>query len=1003
MKIFTKLFLILSLALSITTFSAAFLPSKIAEPVEAQSCSGQITCCNDISIVCRNNLNQPCSPGSTSCTCTSQCNSWDVPQNCSLSGGRCQVLNGCGTSTGGCIYNPPAVPPGGTPPTPGNPTPPPSGGWGACGSCGSCPPGPSSQCVRAPDGACVWDPGACAGGGSGTCTVNSFNPSPINITVGQTISLSASAFNGVWETTANNIRWSIGYTGQAWGVQQDSIARLGALGTGFSVSNARDPQTVTINSNTITGLAVGSTSIRVEPVLRSINDGALYANCTRMVQVNVGAPACVPTAPGTPTLVSPVNNATISTNSVALQWSDSTPWGLGCPLNSNQYRVFVSPNCSGTFVQYNGYDSVSGGVYSRNLSNLSYGSAYCWYVQKHNGSLYANSPLWVFTVGNTPVDTSSGFTQADTCSYPASSGRWDNANTENPVNFSMTFNQSSGIPPAFYNTASLMLVPTTGAWAENNAFIDHNTLATKVYNSSAIGVAVNYLGGMYTVDSTGYGYSTGATGGANKLNARGTAQGMGANTDTRLIVSGANATANFKIRFEHTFPSGTYNVYGSMWVQNQDGSIVSSYANSTSNLRYKLLTTWTVDTSNPGSVIVGPTYNSNGSYNLTYQPTDNLGIYDTVNYITRSAATGALRDNTLAQQLAFDFAPNTHRGSLNNSNYLASPTRNYTDNGTGVGNTYTHRLDVIDRGCNFTSTSTTVTAPSPWLMTYQGNTSANGGFALAIPDNPTFTVPFSTDTGTPYLSTFGALSGDSRIPPARISKTTTFATTYTNDAVKPPTSSGFTSWFDYAADRVRKNNAGRTDYWMNEYTNPGPTPNVGGDYYTKSIADWIIIPKNSRFVYFMNGDQDLLDGSICDVKLILFISGNLRINPDITTTGDNGCLIFVKGNVTVLPGTKKPNISLGSAAAPNYDAINLYIVTDGTFTTNTDNAPGAGNQWEGLYINGGLNAQQVNFARDLNYAPNATNPSIVVKYDPRYQILFGNDLGVKTYSFREQL
>ncbi|MEP0763515.1 MAG: PD40 domain-containing protein, partial [Chloroflexota bacterium] len=64
------------------------------------------------------------------------------------------------------------VPPGEIPPIiPGGPPPvivTPGGGWGPCGSCDTCG-GPASECVLAPDGACLWDPATCAPPTTGEC------------------------------------------------------------------------------------------------------------------------------------------------------------------------------------------------------------------------------------------------------------------------------------------------------------------------------------------------------------------------------------------------------------------------------------------------------------------------------------------------------------------------------------------------------------------------------------------------------------------------------------------------------------------------------------------------------------------------------------------------------------------------------------------------------------------------------------------------------------------
>lgn len=48
-------------------------------------------------------------------------------------------------------------------------------GWGVCGSCSSCG-GPQSQCIRNPQGVCLWDPTGCTGGNNSTPVPQAHNP-----------------------------------------------------------------------------------------------------------------------------------------------------------------------------------------------------------------------------------------------------------------------------------------------------------------------------------------------------------------------------------------------------------------------------------------------------------------------------------------------------------------------------------------------------------------------------------------------------------------------------------------------------------------------------------------------------------------------------------------------------------------------------------------------------------------------------------------------------------
>ncbi len=49
---------------------------------------------------------------------------------------------------------------------------------------------------------------------------------------------------------------------------------------------------------------------------------------------------CTSSAPAAPTLTSPANGSTITTDSVVLSWTQGS-WGTGCPTNSNQFNIYA--------------------------------------------------------------------------------------------------------------------------------------------------------------------------------------------------------------------------------------------------------------------------------------------------------------------------------------------------------------------------------------------------------------------------------------------------------------------------------------------------------------------------------------------------------------------------------------------------------------------------------------------------------------------------------------
>lgn len=54
---------------------------------------------------------------------------------------------------------------------------------------------------------------------------------------------------------------------------------------------------------------------------------------------------CTSTSPSTPTLLSPADSSTVSTESTSLMWNNlSQTWGTGCPTNNNQFEIYVGTN-----------------------------------------------------------------------------------------------------------------------------------------------------------------------------------------------------------------------------------------------------------------------------------------------------------------------------------------------------------------------------------------------------------------------------------------------------------------------------------------------------------------------------------------------------------------------------------------------------------------------------------------------------------------------------------
>jgi hypothetical protein len=159
-------------------------------------------------------------------------------------------------------------------------------------------------------------------------------------------------------------------------------------------------------------------------------------------------------------------------------------------------------------------------------------------------------------------------------------------------------------------------------------------------------------------------------------------------------------------------------------------------------------------------------------------------------------------------------------------------------------------------------------------------------------------------------------------------------------------------------------------------------------------------------------DSLIIDsGLVCDKKALIFVKGNLTINPPLYNSGSpdslsnsDGCIFVVKGNVNIGAGT---NVS-GNF---EYDKVNAFIVSDGVITIGADSlTPPA--IVDGVYINGGLiskgTPESVDILRHLRLNERLVYPVFAIDLHPKYGILaekfFGNnyvvqetEVGLKPY------
>lgn len=126
--------------------------------------------------------------------------------------------------------------------------------------------------------------------------------------------------------------------------------------------------------------------------------------CRKRKEVHSCTPLCP--RPTAPELVSPDDGDQLSSTSVGLQWNASN-FGTGC---SGTYTVYVGTSNPPTSSIYLGTNT------SVNLTNLTRGRTYYWYVRAENESSGANSGVRSFTILNNQITGQVFYDPTNTCS-----------------------------------------------------------------------------------------------------------------------------------------------------------------------------------------------------------------------------------------------------------------------------------------------------------------------------------------------------------------------------------------------------------------------------------------------------------------------------------------------------------------------------------------------------------------------------------------------------------
>lgn len=652
------------------------------------------------------------------------------------------------------------------------------------------------------------------------------------------------------------------------------------------------------------------------------------------------------------------------------------------------YRLYLDTTCTNHYTVE---------LFSLNVY-IPKGQTYCFVGFFTNGGHWSNPAYTSMTGMVPPTISAAGLIGQDVCGN-MTSGRVGSPGVTNPFTYQVSYNPNNLSANLHPTNHTLVLLPKTGAYAENREYIDWGT----AYSKSIYARTFTFF--YYTVNNVRYTMAMNQSGnwtfanGTTLTNDTGTATLLDIGTESQYTydTTTKNSSSRFKIRIENTMANGQYSLYAATFVHSGDGnSIISSYGQEIvgQNFVLKKVADWNVDTIAPSLNIGNPVVQQDGSFNVNWQMSDNLGINQLHSYVSADVSGAVLQDTTGGYNVNALSSPPTIPTTPSNTGLTPSSqqNRNYRDLTAGLYAGYTFTAQVRDLGCN-TANSTLVKANSqPWVMDIGGHTSGKLGIPISkIPNIPALQIPQFNINSNSFLSSYQSISGTTSLPQQRASKFDQYITNYLNEASDEYTinqSSGFYEFLDV--------NTRRNVQTSNLFAFTG-NRNISGNI----SSNFSLTPGTNRYAVAINGDLNIAANTVCDANAIILVNGALSFTPNFSSVNNSACIFVSRGNVTINAGTHQSNgIGLNDQTKANYDSIDAFIITDGTIHSPKDQ-PNLTFIGDGLRVKGGLFGTQLNIERNLNEVKNQIQPALVIEYDPRFKQIFKDILDYRRFSIRE--
>ncbi len=723
--------------------------------------------------------------------------------------------------------------------------------------------------------------------------------------------------------------------------------------------------------------------------------------CTSWSQSCNTQSCCTAANPAAVTLINPADGATVFTNTPNLSWNPTSSWGRNCPTDNlaKGYRVMLrtfNGSCAG---DASGYSlAFESGTSTINWTSypLTYGETYCWFVRTFNGARIADSARRPFTVAAPPVHQST-IVSTNVCGNRIS-GRVGIAGTDNPITVISQYSHPAGV--ANIKQASLAILPDSVRNAATISEVSAMAVSSNYFMATTNINHSNLSASTFAVVNSPSAYSSAVSSGnltpagskTTLMNINGTSA-----TNTKIeIVNATTLRVYWQVRFENTYPLSSNNLYTAAYSQSPSGTWISSANSAVADRSLGLNSTWGVNVTPPTLSIGKPSPINTTDFSINWGATGN-GVTNVQGYMwTTNAPLSLLR-----------LTPSNATYNITTVEPVNFSTTNIGVNASNLG-THSYRLPALtnptesintklvarDTACNTAIQSSSTMTSDGWMMTARGDTYTQNSQTSVTPSslNNISSILSSSDS---FFSSYTNSIRDNLLNIlARASKQEFILEGYDDWNSKPSRTSSYDNWYEYLLNLVTKNNATIAQLGSTSVSNTNTSNIFSATTYT---------PKHVRYT----GNLTLGPNINCNTRSLIFVEGNLTINPPFvitnSPTGEQmGCMFIVKGNIGIESGT--PSTYPASIATTKFDRVEAFFITEQDFYTKIDNrGSGASTLYDGLYLKGSVIAKgETYFNRDLRLFINAEYPAELIEYDPRYTQIFQDELKIIKFSIREK-